>query len=306
MALRSSITDLVFLSDEVIRYVGGRTEVRSRRSHTSWSARATRVGVRTKAKGAVAANMDEQTVGEQRAAAHGEASARDEQDPFLSPKNGGTEVYLIRHGDALPSPEDLLPGDYDTQNLSELGRKQAEAVAERLRGTRFAAIYTSPLGRARQTAAPLAQQLGLEAEVVADLREIRLGALGPSLPEGATPDEVAAHLRERLRVVAIRAAAAGYWSSIPGSEPSAAFRARVVAVHDGLAARHPGGRIACFEHGGTINTFVAAALGLERDFFFPVANTAISVVRLKAGQRIVLSLNDVCHLREAGLLDIPE
>lgn len=242
----------------------------------------------------------------QREHAHADAPRPEDLDPFLSPRSGGTEIYLIRHGDALPDADGLLPGGYDLQNLSALGRKQAQALAERLRETHFDAIYTSPITRTRQTAAPLAEALGLEATVVADLREIELGEAGPALPDGATPAEVAAQLRDRLRNIALRAAETGYWSSIPGSEPGPAFRARVAAAHDELAARHPGGRIACFGHGGTINAYVATVLGLERDFFFPVANTSISVVRVKGTRRVVLALNDIYHLRAGRLLELPD
>lgn len=234
--------------------------------------------------------------------ADSQASESPQVDPFLNPKYGGTEIYLIRHGDALPAPAELQPGDYDAQSLSALGRRQAQALAARLRDVHFDALYTSPLLRTRQTAAPLAELLGLPVETVTDLREIALGPIGPALPEGATPDEMAAHLRDRLRDIALRAGETGSWSSIPGSEESRSFRARVTAAHDALAARHPGGRIACFGHGGTINAYAAVVLGLDRDFFFPVANTAISIVRAKGERRVVLSLNDVCHLRDAGLL----
>jgi broad specificity phosphatase PhoE len=237
-----------------------------------------------------------------------EASRLDqaEPDPFLSLKRGGTEIYLIRHGDALPGAEELQPGDYDAQNLTELGRKQAQALVERLRGTRFDAIYSSPLGRTRQTAAPLAAALGLEVQLVADLREIELGPMGPALPEGATPEEMADHMRERLRRIVLAAMLTGGWSDVPGSEDGTQFRGRVVAAHDQLAARHPGERIICFGHGGTINVYAAAVIGLDRDFFVPVANTAISVVRVKGNRRLLLTLNDVSHLREAGLLPLPE
>ena len=237
------------------------------------------------------------------ALAEAQEAERSELDPFLSPKYGGTELYLIRHGDALPDAEDLRPGDYDAQHLSELGRKQARALAERLRGTQFDALYTSPLQRTRQTAEPLEAALSMQATVVPDLREIELGAVVPALPEGATPDEMATHLRDRLRLIALRAAASGSWASIPGSEPSDSFRARVVDAHDTLARHHPGGRIACFGHGGTINVYLAEVVGLARDFFVPIANTSISIVRVRGDRRVLLGVNDVCHLREAGLLD---
>jgi broad specificity phosphatase PhoE len=227
-------------------------------------------------------------------------------DPFLSPKLGATELYLIRHADALPGAAEVRPGNYDAQDLSELGRKQARALAARLRDTNFDAIYSSPLGRTRQTAAPLAAALGLDVHPEPDLREIELGMLGPSLPEGASPEEMAAHLRDRLRAIVLHATTNGDWSTVPGSEDRHAFRRRVAAAHDRLAAQHPGGRIACFGHGGSINVYVAEILGLERDYIVPVANTAISVVRVKGARRVLLSLNDVCHLREAGLFPAPE
>jgi 2,3-bisphosphoglycerate-dependent phosphoglycerate mutase len=231
-----------------------------------------------------------------------DAADDSERDPFLNLKYGATEICLIRHGDAVPDPDDVLPGDYDDQNLSALGRRQAEALAARLRDLRFDALYTSPLRRTQQTAEPLARALALQPVPLEGLREIRLGSIGPELPDGAKPSEVAENLRERLRMIAARAAATGTWDSIPGSEPSAAFRARVVAAHEDAAGRHPGGRIACFEHGGTINSFTAAVLGLERDFFFPVANTAVSIVRVKGPRRVLFALNDIAHLRDAGLL----
>ena len=109
-------------------------------------------------------------------------------------------------------------------------------------------------------------------------------------------------MRERLDTIVRTIARTGYWSSIPGSEPASEFRARVLKAIDGLAARHAGQRIAIFSHGGVINGYLAQALGLERDFFFPILNTSVSIVRVKEGVRVLLGLNDVCHLSDAGLL----
>src|SRR5262252_1227301 len=73
-------------------------------------------------------------------------------DPFLSLKQGATEIYLIRHGDALPDADEAVGGGYDEQGLSDLGRRQAQALGERFSSVALGAIYSSPLGRARQTA----------------------------------------------------------------------------------------------------------------------------------------------------------
>ena len=60
-------------------------------------------------------------------------------------------LYIVRHGEP----------DYSTDTLTELGQRQAEAVSLRMAESRIGAIYASPMGRARQTAAPTAARLGL-------------------------------------------------------------------------------------------------------------------------------------------------
>ena len=223
--------------------------------------------------------------------------------PFLSRKNGATEIYLIRHGDALPAGDEIVPGGtYDDQPLSQLGRQQAEAVAARLASIPFDVIYSSPYRRARETAAPLAHRQGLDVRIETEIREIRLGTVGGGLPKSVSPDEYSAALRARLDEIVRLVAVSGYWSSIPGSEPSTDFRARISLAIDGLAARHAGQRMAVFSHGGVINGYLAITLGLERDYFFPVLNTSVSVVRVQGSRRVLVGLNDICHLRDAGLI----
>lgn len=225
----------------------------------------------------------------------------DDLDPFLSPKRGGTEVYLVRHGDALPEPAEVTPGDYDAQALSDLGRRQAEAVAEALCALAPAAVYSSPTGRAYQTAQAIARACGLEVAVDADVREVELGPIG-AVQAGAAPDALAASLRDQMRQIAAVALGTGVWSSIPGSEPSDRLRARIVAAVDGIAARHPGQRVVVASHGGAINAYVAAILGVGRDYFFPAANTSVSVVRVRGDRHLLMALNDISHLRSSGLL----
>ena len=227
----------------------------------------------------------------------------DISDPFLSPKNGGTEILLIRHADALPdAAEVVLDGAYNSQALSELGRRQARALAERLRTTTLAAIYSSPIPRARQTAAPTAEALGLDVRIDDGLREVEVGHIGPDLPPGSSNEDIARALRSRLNEIATVALTTGKWSSIPGSEGSSDLRARASEVVNRLAAGYPGRRVAMVSHGGTINAYIAAMLGVERDYFFPCANTSISVVRVKGERRLLLGLNDVAHLQKGGLI----
>lgn len=230
------------------------------------------------------------------------APSTTEGDPFLSLKSGATEIYLIRHADALPGADEVSEGGYDDQALSELGRRQALAVGERLRQIRLAAVYCSPIGRAFETAGYVAQAQGLEAVIDVGLREIALGHIGPDQGAALSAEEQAEVLKQRLRDIALIAVRTGRWDAIPGSEPSHELRRRMVVAVDRIAAAHPGQRVAAVSHGGAINAYFAALLGIDRDYFFPAANTSISVVRVKGERRMVFSLNDVAHLLEQGLL----
>lgn len=225
---------------------------------------------------------------------------------FLNRKSGAAELFLIRHGDALPGPEMALPGGkYDDQPLSAYGQKQAQALADAYTAVKFDAVYSSPLRRTIETATPLAQSKGLEIRIEEDIREVILGTEAPQLriPTDADAAATAAALRARLDYIVATATKTGFWSAIPGAEPSETFRRRVVETVDTIASRHPGQRVAIFSHGGAINVYLAEMLGIQRDFFFPIPNTSVNVVRVAGKQRVLISINDVYHLRIAKLLE---
>ncbi|HEY8323460.1 MAG TPA: histidine phosphatase family protein [Ktedonobacterales bacterium] len=225
-----------------------------------------------------------------------------EPDTFLSLKAGSTEIYFVRHGDALPGQDEVVLGDYDAQALSELGRQQALALATRMAFYKPTAVYSSPTGRAVQTARATADALGLTVTIDDDLCEVELGPIGGDL-NTTDPAEVSKLLRLRLREIAHIAVSGGRWSAIPGSEPTEHLRARITSAVGRIHQRHPGERVAIFSHGGAINAFFADLLGLDRDYFFPAANTSVSVARVQGERRLLMALNDISHLREAGVLD---
>lgn len=223
-------------------------------------------------------------------------------NPLLSRKSGATEIYLIRHADALPGPETVIPGGgYDDQPLSQLGQQQALALANWLAQTNFDALYSSPLRRTRETAAPLAQVQDKEVTLEAGLREVKLNLDVASFVEGEGPAATSNALRSRMDEIVRQVGREGKWSAIPGSEQSESFRARVVSIIQQLAARHAGQRLAVFSHGGVINAYLAEALNLERDFFFPIYNTSVSMARVLENQVAIFSLNDIAHLRAANV-----
>jgi len=82
-------------------------------------------------------------------------------------------LYIVRHGDPI----------YVTDTLTERGKVQAEAVGKRIRDSKIDRIFTSPMGRARETAEPACRMLGLEPQIEEWTREIHEGVLTP-FPDG--------------------------------------------------------------------------------------------------------------------------
>lgn len=218
-------------------------------------------------------------------------------DPFLMRRDEAAELFLIRHADAIPEADEIIPsGVYDDLPLSRVGREQAQALAERLKPFSFHAAYSSPLRRCQETAAPLLEHLRLQLTIVPGLKEIHLGNPFP-LPDNASNlEELTRALQTRQVEIVRLAGGSGHWDAIPDSEPSREFRQRVVAAIDGIARQHQGERALIFSHGGVINAYIAEALGLEKDFFFPAANTSISVIRANSQQRVIYVMNDLAHL----------
>ncbi len=221
-------------------------------------------------------------------------------DPFLVQRSHAAELFLIRHGDAIPGADEIIPsGVYDDLPLSSIGREQAQALAERLGKVPFAALYSSPLRRCLETASPLAEQLSMTVTVVSDLREVQLGEVIP-LPGDGDLEALSQALHERQNQIVRLAGATGNWDDIPGSESSKVLRQRVVGALDTIANKHIGERVVAFAHGGVINAYVAEVLGLDKDFFFPAANTSITVVRVAGKHRVLYVLNDLAHVRRHG------
>lgn len=202
--------------------------------------------------------------------------------------DGATEIIFVRHGHAEPAETDALDNDdYALQGLSERGVTQARLAALYLKTMNVSAVYASPVLRARETAAIVAEACGLSVRDDDALREIAIGPV--DAPDATTH---AAAIRARLDVLAAIAMRDGSWSSIPQTEPGAEVRARMLAAAKRIAAAHPGQRVAAVSHAGAINALFAEAAGIERDFFFPAANASFSSLRIHDASMMIVSLND--------------
>jgi broad specificity phosphatase PhoE len=119
----------------------------------------------------------------------------------------------------------------------------------------------------------------------------------PEVQEGESLEALAAAISARQEDIIRLASQAGNWDVIPGSEPSRAFRRRILDSIDEIVGQNIGKRVLVFAHGGSINAYASEVLGLEKDFFFPCANTSITVVRASNQRRVLYTLNDVAHLK---------
>jgi probable phosphoglycerate mutase len=211
------------------------------------------------------------------------------QRPFQPPP-GAADLLLVRHGQSQAYVHgtlfDLVDGQGDPP-LSTDGEAQARRVCARLAGLGITAIYVSTMRRTAQTAAPLAERLGVTPIVEAGLREVHLGEW-----EGGVFRKMVAEGHP----IALRMMAEERWDVIPGAEPAAAFARRVRAVVERIAAAHPGQRVAAFTHGGVIGQALALATGSRPFAFTGSDNASASRLVVTPERWIVRGYNDTAHL----------
>ena len=176
-----------------------------------------------------------------------------------------------------------LPGRAPGLHLSDEGRRQAEHAARRLaRLDRVAAVYTSPLERARETAAPIARARGLGLRVERGLSELDVGAwTGITL----------ARARRKREWTTVQHHPSGF--RFPGGESFAEMQARVTDALGGLVARHPGATIVAVSHADPIKAAAAQAVGAPLDLFQRIVIAPASVTAIAYGPAgpLVLTLN---------------
>ncbi len=209
-----------------------------------------------------------------------------------------TRILFVRHGQQEPAPPGTLPQAWMDSPLTELGRAQARAVGEHLAGERLAAVASSDLQRARQTAEAIAAHHSLEVQAFPGLSEIDCYS---GVPADVWPAD---HVGADAWVAAHETfAREGRWEVFGCGESGGQLRDRAVAVVDSLVDKYPGESIAVVCHGGTINAYLSHWLGIAADMFFLPAHASVSVVLAAPdGRRAIESLNDRHHLSAAAVL----
>ena len=188
------------------------------------------------------------------------------------------ELVFVRHG--LPLRIDDAGGPADPA-LSEEGRRQADDLATWLAPTGMEAIYSSPMRRARETAAPLATKLGRDVVTEDGLEEF-----DAHLHFYIPLEEMDRNDPRWQQLVA-------EWSSPEADTTRQTFRTRVVDAVERIVAAHPAQRVALVCHGGVINAYLSHILDMDRTMFFEPGYTSISrVLASRDGHRQLLSANE--------------
>ena len=198
------------------------------------------------------------------------------------------ELILVRHG--LPVRRENVDGPADPE-LSTEGIAQAQHFAEYMALEHIDAIYTSPMKRAVQTAAPLAS----------------IKSLAPIVVEGVA--EFDQHSNEYIPVEELKAANDPRWKELMdggfgGHEDVETFNSRVRDALESIINENKGGRVVVTCHGGVINSYLAQVLNLTQNssqFFYPNYTSIHRVAASSAGHRSILSINETSHLRGTGL-----
>ena len=203
-----------------------------------------------------------------------------------------TLIIMVRHG-KTPSTGKLLPGRAKGLHLSDIGKQEANDVAERLGKLKnVTAIYASPLERARETAAPTAKLLNQKVIIEKGLLECDFGdwtgkelSKLMKLPEWSTVQRAPSTFR------------------FPNGESFTQMQTRMTSTLDALRVKHSGGAVICFSHADPIKAAVAHAMGTHLDLFqrIVISTCSVSAVSYSGFGPVVLTVNstggDLSELR---------
>jgi broad specificity phosphatase PhoE len=215
----------------------------------------------------------------------------------------GQEFLLIRHGQSTANASGVWQGQMEFP-LSEEGQEQARLAGKALAGVRLDAIYSSPLGRALETAEIIARETGFANPVVPleGLMERRGGSL-----EGTTHAEREARSPEFTKKL-LSLPEEERWTLV-GAETDEEVLARFEKALSGIRARHADGeRLVVVSHGGVMRAFLRDRFGLgvlpgaER-----AANASITRVEWEAGEEPkLLEVASTRHLTSAPRASVTE
>jgi probable phosphoglycerate mutase len=189
--------------------------------------------------------------------------------------------YLIRHG-FIDAPPDVLCGRTPGIHLSQQGRAQASRLVDRFRGLSISALYCSPMERALETAAPLAQSFVLPIQVDPEISEIEYGDW---------TWRTFAELERDPQWHTYNTFRSG--ARIPQGETALQLQNRVVGFLERVRRQHAHDNIVVVSHGDPIKTAVTYYSGLHLDMLlrFEISHASVTVIKVDDASARVLTLN---------------
>ncbi|MBI4295096.1 MAG: histidine phosphatase family protein [Chloroflexi bacterium] len=202
-----------------------------------------------------------------------------------------TRLILVRHGETHWNQQGRVQGHSDT-SLNATGKQQAELVAAALAREELAAVYSSPLQRALETARAIARRHHLPVVAVPDLQEMHLGRM-----DGLSLDEMR---RDHARFFLQWRQGSGSLK-MPGGESMEEVQARAWPAIEHVLERHPGQTAAVVSHNFVIMGLICRALDMKLSNFRRLrpATGGITVLDFKDGLARLARFNDTCHLGKA-------
>jgi broad specificity phosphatase PhoE len=204
-----------------------------------------------------------------------------------------TTLILVRHGQTAWNVVERFRGREDIP-LDEVGMSQAGRTAERIaRQWSPAAVYCSPLARARATAEAVARRCGLQARPLPALLDIDYGRW-----QGLTPQEARLRYPRRAR----RWYRGSLWVRPPGGESLFAVKRRCLRAAAAVAAAHPEEAVVLVGHTVVNRALLLGILSLESRRFWRLGQEpcAINVIEVEGHSFTLRSMNDTCHLQQGG------
>lgn len=207
------------------------------------------------------------------------------------PKPQPTTLLLIRHATNDWVGSDRLAGWTPGVHLNEQGRRQAQALAERLAKQKIAAIYSSPLERTIETAEILAKPHSLPIRIRDGLGEVKYGDW-----TGQSVKELAEKQADLWRIVQMIPSQARF----PNGESLYEVQVRAVRELDAIVRAHPGQTVAVVSHADVIKACLAHYLGIHLDLFqrLVISPASLTVVQVFPMGVSVSCVNDTSHVPE--------
>ena len=199
-------------------------------------------------------------------------------------------IILIRHGEAESNVNPEI-GSWHNPSLTEKGREQVTALAERLKitiGVSKCRLYTSHRNRAVETAQIISEQLGVTPIIETDLDEYR---------SGLSPDTTVAEAKE---LWGEKCEPIKNWKPYTRGESVEESFNRASRAIEKIDAGDE--LILAISHSWLIDKMISYWIGFKIDalppFIFRTSNTSISVLSYREGDRIIDRFNDTMHLGE--------